>query len=107
MAEPLLITDENFEIEVLQSPIPVVIDFWAEWCGPCKALTPAINEITKEYAGKCKVGKLNVDNSPNISIEYGIRSIPCVIFFKDGKEIDRIIGLVPKDKITDKIDSIL
>ena len=107
MAEPLNITDENFEQEVLKSDVPVLVDFWAEWCGPCKALSPTIHEIADEYEGKFKVGKLDVDKSPEASINYGVRSIPCLIFFKNGEEFDRIVGRVPKSEITAKIDDML
>ena len=102
---PVEITDANFQQEVLNSDIPVVIDFWAVWCGPCKMIAPFMEEIAKEYDGKVKVGKLDVDNNPNVSMQYGIRSIPTVLFFRDGKVVDQIMGAVPKNMITSKLDS--
>ena len=102
---PMEFTDANFQQEVLNSDIPVLIDFWAVWCGPCKMIAPFVEEIAKEYEGKVKVGKLDVDNNPNVSMQYGIRSIPTLLFFRDGKVVDQIMGAVPKNMITAKLDS--
>jgi thioredoxin len=102
---PKEFTDANFQQEVLNSDIPVLIDFWAVWCGPCKMIAPFIEEIAKDYEGKVKVGKVDVDNNPNISMQYGIRSIPTLLFFRDGKVVDQIMGAVPKNAITSKLDS--
>jgi thioredoxin 1 len=102
---PIEITDSNFEQEVLKSDVPVLIDFWAVWCGPCKMIAPYVQEIANEYSGKIKVGKLDVDNNPQVSMQYGIRSIPTLLIFKGGKIADQIIGAVPKNMITGKLDA--
>lgn len=93
------ITDQSFEKDVLQASVPVLVDFWAEWCGPCKALGPKLEEIATELAGKIKIAKLNVDENPNMPAKYGVRGIPTMILFKDGKEIDQIVGNHPKENI--------
>ena len=92
-------TDKNFESEVLQSGTPVVVDFWAEWCGPCKAIAPVIDELSEEYLDKVKFGKVNVDFNQQTAMKYGIRSIPSLLFFNNGSVINQIIGSVPKDNI--------
>ena len=99
-------TDENFQSEVLDSNLPVLVDFWAEWCGPCRMLTPVIEEIASEYSGKIKCGKVNVDNCPNTASTYGIRSIPGLLFFKEGKVQEQLVGAVPKQKITDILNKL-
>ncbi|MCJ7802462.1 MAG: thioredoxin [Candidatus Marinimicrobia bacterium] len=100
MGENVLeITDQNFESDVLQSKTPVVIDFWAEWCGPCKTIAPVIDELADEYLGKVKFGKVNVDFNQQTAMKYGIRSIPNLLIFKDGSVVNQIIGSVPKDNI--------
>jgi len=105
--KPVTITDSNFETEVIKSDIPVLIDLWAEWCGPCKAIAPIIEDIANEYEGKVKVGKLDVDNNQQTAIKYGVRSIPTLLVFKDGKVNDMIIGAVPKAQIVQKINAAL
>jgi len=102
---PVEITDANFEQEVTKSELPVLIDFWAVWCGPCKMIAPLIEELAGEYEGKIKIGKVDVDSNPQISMNYGIRSIPTLLVFKDGKVVDQIIGAVPKQAIAAKLDA--
>lgn len=96
-------TDDNFEEEVLKSDKPVLVDFYADWCGPCKMLSPVVEELAQEYEGKWKIGKCNIDESPKISEKYGIRSIPTLMFFKNGEKADQILGFVAKEKITAKL----
>ncbi|RKY84534.1 thioredoxin [candidate division KSB1 bacterium] len=99
-------TDDNFDREVIKSDKPVLVDFWAEWCAPCRMISPIIEEIAKEYEGKIKVGKLNVETYPDIASRYSIMSIPTLLIFKDGKVEDQIIGTVPKKKIKKKLESL-
>ncbi len=99
----LEITDSNFEEVVLKSGKPVLVDFWAEWCGPCRMVGPVVEELAKEYDGKAVIGKLNVDNNPRIATEYGIMSIPALLFFKDGKVVDKQVGAVPKHVLANKL----
>ena len=107
MAENTLeFTSDNFESEVLNSDKPVLVDFWAEWCGPCKMLTPTIDALASEYAGKCSIGKLNVDHHSDIATKYGIRSIPCLLFFKDGKVEKQVVGAVEKNEIATVLDNL-
>ena len=99
--------ENSFKEDVLDSDKPVLVDFWAEWCGPCKMLTPTINEVADEYMGKAIVGKLNVDENPTIAAEYGIRSIPSLLFFKDGKVQKQIMGAVAKSDIANALDEVI
>ena len=101
--KPIEFTDANFEQEVLQSSLPVLIDCWAVWCGPCRMIAPIVEELAGEYEGKAKIRKLDVDNNPNVAMEYGIRSIPTLLVFDKGKIVDRIVGAVPKQKIVDSL----
>ena len=100
----LELTDSNFEELVLKSDKPVLVDFWAEWCGPCRMVGPVVEELAKEYDGKAVVGKLNVDHNANISMKYGIRSIPTLLVFKNGEIVDRAVGAVPKSTLAQKLD---
>ncbi|MCX6163829.1 MAG: thioredoxin [Ignavibacteriae bacterium] len=102
---PLEITDANFAQEVEQSDIPVLIDFWAVWCGPCRMIAPIVEELAGEYQGKAKIGKLDVDNNPNVATKFGIRSIPTILIFKGGKLVDQIVGAVPKGTIVEKLNA--
>jgi thioredoxin 1 len=97
-------TDDNFQDEVLNADGPVLVDFWAEWCGPCRQVAPIVEDIAEEYEGKAKVGKVDVDANQQTAMEYGIRSIPSLMIFKDGEAVDQIIGVAPKNKITGKLD---
>jgi thioredoxin 1 len=107
MAELLHLTDQNFEVEVLQSSTPVLVDFWAEWCAPCRMVAPVVEQINEDYAGEIRVGKLDVDASPVISAQLGVMSIPTIILFKDGKAIQRMVGFQPKPSLKSKIDAAL
>jgi len=98
---------DSFKEEVLDSDKPVLVDFWAEWCGPCKMLTPTINEVADDYKDKAVIGKLNVDENPTIAAEYGIRSIPSLLFFKDGKVQKQIMGAVAKEEISSALDELI
>ncbi|MEY4702749.1 MAG: thioredoxin [Bacteroidota bacterium] len=99
-------TDANFQTEVLDSKQLSVVDFWAEWCGPCRAIGPVIEELSKEYDGTVKVGKVNVDHNPQISMNFGITSIPAILFIKDGKVVDKLVGAQPKSNFVKKIESL-
>ena len=103
----ITLTENNFENEIIQSTQPVVVDFWAGWCGPCRAIAPAIEELAGEFGGKAKVGKLNVDDAAGVAAQYGIRSIPTLLFFKDGRVVDRVIGVVPKQQLADKLNELV
>lgn len=101
------VTSGTFEAEVLKSDIPVIVDFWAEWCGPCKMLSPTVDTIAEEYAGKVKVFKLDVQTEAALASKYGVSSIPTLLLFKGGEVADRIVGLRPKNDITSRIDPLL
>jgi thioredoxin 1 len=100
-------TDANFEAEVLKSPVPVLVDFTATWCGPCKALAPIVEELAKDFAGKVKMGKLDIDHSRNVPTKYGIMAVPTIILFKGGREVEKITGLKSKSDLRKRLDALL
>ena len=97
------VTEANFAEEVTKSDKPVLVDFWAVWCGPCKAIAPIVEEIAKEFDGKVKVGKLDVDHHQSLATQFGVRSIPTLLIFKGGKVVEQIVGLIPKSQLVDKL----
>lgn len=105
MGKALAITDANFESEVLKSDKPVLVDFWAEWCGPCRMIAPIVEELAGEYEGKAKITKVDVDSNPQTSMKFGIRSIPTLLIFKDGQIVDQIVGAVPKTHLKKQLDA--
>jgi thioredoxin 1 len=104
MSKPIVLTDNNYN-EVLDSQKPILVDFWAEWCGPCKLIGPVVEELAKEYDGKAVVAKVDVDSNPVIAAKYGIRSIPTLLFFKNGEIVDKQIGAVPKSILAKKLEA--
>lgn len=107
MSDSILLTDDNFEKEVSSSEAPIIVDFWADWCGPCRVMSPIIEEIAQDYLGKIKVAKLNVDENTGVTSQHGIRSIQTLIILKDGKPVHKIVGAFPKSHITKAIEGVL
>ena len=100
-------TDANFAAEATSSPIPVLVDFWAPWCGPCRMIAPVVEELATEYAGKVKVGKLNVDDNPSVASQFQIQAIPALFLLKDGKVVDKLVGMTAKSALAAKLDALL
>lgn len=107
MGKYITATETNFKTEVLESDKPVLVDFWAEWCGPCKMIAPALEQLAEEFDGKAKIVKLNVDDHPAIAGEYGIRSIPTLLFFRDGKVVEQLVGAAPKGALAEKLNGLI
>jgi len=107
MSSTAAVTDASFEQDVLKSDLPVLIDFWAPWCGPCRMVAPIVDEIATEFEGKIKVFKLNTDENPNVASQYGIRSIPTLMIFKGGQKVDTVVGAVPKTTLSSTISKYL
>jgi thioredoxin 1 len=103
MAYPFAVSDASFDQEVLQSDQPVLVDFWAEWCGPCRMIAPVLEKLADEYSGSLKIAKLDVDANQRTMMQYGVQSIPSLILFKDGKEVERLIGYMPKERLVQRI----
>ena len=103
MGNAVAVTDQSFDQEVLQSPVPVLVDFWAAWCGPCKAIAPTVDQIAVDYAGKLKVVKMDVDANMEVSNRYGIMSIPSLVLFKNGQVVEKIVGALPKPAVVSRI----
>ena len=103
----LTVTDENFEAQVLQSKVPVLVDFWAPWCGPCVSIAPSLETLAQEYEGRVAIGKINVDENAVVPSEYGVRSIPFLVLFKDGKVVDSVVGAQPKNRLASLMDKAL
>jgi thioredoxin 1 len=107
MSAAMELTKDNFQAEVIEGDLPVLVDFWATWCGPCRAVAPVIDELAVEYEGKLKVGKVDVDAQQQLAADFGVRSIPTLLIFKDGKMAEQIVGAVPKSQLVEKLKGVL
>lgn len=107
MTEPIHVTDAEFDAKVMQSSVPVIVDFWAPWCGPCRMVAPILDELSKEYDGQIVVAKVNTDENPQHAIQFGVQGIPTMLFVKDGQVVDRIVGAAPKPSIQQRIDALV
>ena len=103
MAHPVAVSDASFDTEVVKAQQPVLVDFWAEWCGPCRMIAPILENIAEEYVGSLKITKLDVDNNPQTAMKFGVQSMPTMILFKDGQAVERIIGYMPKERLLSRI----
>ena len=106
-AKYVTLTDANFPSEVFESDAPVLVDFWATWCGPCRIIAPVIEQLAGEFEGRAKIGKMDVDQNPTIPMQFGIRSIPTLLFFKDGQVVDQVVGAVPKKVLAEKLEALV
>jgi thioredoxin 1 len=106
-AKYVTLTDDTFNDEVVKSDQPVLVDFWATWCAPCRMIAPIIEEVAGDFEGRAKVAKLDVDHNPQTAMQYGIRSIPSLVFFKDGRPVDQLVGVVPKNVLAQKLDALV
>ena len=106
-AHPVIVTDSNFAEEVERSPLPVLVDMWAEWCGPCRMIAPAVEQLAAELTGRVRVAKLNIDENPATPSRFGVRSIPTLLVFKDGREADRLVGAMPKQEILRRLQAFI
>jgi thioredoxin 1 len=107
LGNAITFTDDSFQAEVIESSVPVLVDFWATWCGPCRMVAPIVDELAQEYEGRVKVGKVDVDSEQKIAADFGIRSIPTLLIFKDGKQAEQIVGAVSKNHLVEKLESVL
>ncbi len=107
MAEPIEVTESNWDEQVINSEVPVLVDFWAEWCGPCKMIAPSVHDMAGEYDGQLSVGKLDVDSNPKVATNYGIRGIPTLLIFNDGQPVDQVVGAVPKSVLKSRLEEAL
>ncbi len=105
--KPITVTDQDFKNEVVNADVPVLVDFWAAWCGPCRMIAPMVEELAREFDGRAKITKVDVDNNPQIATQFGIRSIPTLLFFKDGEVVDQLIGASSKKALADKLEALV